>query len=298
MITNFKSKNMKPILFLLAIFAIATCTPEIWAEVDEPAVEIKMSDVSPNSVDLIRLTPLPGKDISVGTASVLDEPKIAFVVGKTLYYVEFAKAYKSKDMEPAHMYSDIDYGIFGDLLVVRGFEGGGGYGGWLFLFHASRDRIRLLDVLSNNTVSNLLFDFFLAIGVNKSDNATFFTLPVSGKDGYALAKLYFPSPRCNLFVRISEKGFDLDLNPASYKADFEMLSQKPKKDSMEFRNYLIYGFITGAFTKYEITKKLTNVKQEDSGDILVVIDSLKFLNGALHTKEKLILKKIELAGGK
>ena len=298
-------------VLILVIANVASFTTTYADEI----IDFKSPEIDAESLEFKPKGQIPGTNIQIGSIyfRVLDQfnHKNAFKTGGNLHYLEFSKMYKSRDMKTGSaIYFDIDYGIYKNFLLIRGFEGATGYNAWLFLFEFDKDNIKLIDVIQNDYIERLSYDFFLDFqeeenlyGIKRKDKEnfqlTFYPLIDRDNDGNPEVKLFFTSLNFALFVEASKNALKVDLNPKNYIPQFELLKNKEKKNKEAFRNYIIYGFITGAFDRDEIKKKVAGMKKPGDADkIMKIIDNLNKLNDVLHPKEQIILKKIEKEGGK
>lgn len=110
-------------------------------------------------------------------------------------------------------------------------------------------------------------------------------------DGKPEFLMNFINARVSLFLEASDAGLSIDLNPALYRKGFEQVSRVSRKSERQFRQYLVYGFITGKLTREAIEKKVAN--RDDEEKILTIIDTLPDLTEVLHPKHKFTIKKHE-----
>lgn len=311
---KFKCQGLEVLqLMFMVVVMVISAIPLFFTNVyADEIIEFKSPVVDIESLEFESEAQIPGTDIKMGALNVNSARKIAFESGNKFYYLEFLKMYKSRGTEKIGLpvYKDIDHGIFKNFLIIRGFEGATGHNAWLFLFRVDKNQIRLVDVLHSKYINHLEFDFFLNLqeegklsGIKRGDKydrdyhrIIFYPLNDRDGDGNPEIKLSFVGLNFDLFVESSENGLKVDLNPKLYEQPFNLLKKKAKKNKQDFCNYIIYGFITEAFDKDEIKKKLAGMKENEAKKIMNIIDNLNKLNDALHPKEQIILKKIEKGG--
>jgi hypothetical protein len=229
---------------------------------------------------------LPKTNIKAGILEINEHGfkvgKIGFVINNDIYYLEKAVPEKYDELD---VFNGNRYALFKDMLLTGAWSSPTGHGRWLFIFKYREDSIELVDVLRHGTIKHLGYDFIEDYGPNTKDDE------IALLSDKKLIKLNFFDINIELFLKVSESGFKIDLAPKLYKQLFYRLKKKHLDDS-EIYQYIIYGYISKEMNMEEI-KSYLRKKKQDHSRVIELIDNLENLDEILHTTEKFSLIKIE-----
>jgi hypothetical protein len=244
---------------------------------------------------------IPGTSIKIGamtfsfgrvpyTFPSIEASHIAFEVNDKIYYLdEIEGTCSSFDPHGFQLHSDALYGIYGNLLLMGAYAGTTGWNRWLLLFEVTKEKVRYIDALENNGIDHLSYELWPSLDATP----TFQKLRDLDNDGKPEARIFFALLKFHLFLELSSSGMQVDLNPDLYKPRFEKLNKKSKPTKTEFRDRLIYGFLSGSLTRENIMDELKKPRNKEHLEIVDILSHLSRLNDVLHTKSALTLKEYD-----
>jgi hypothetical protein len=240
---------------------------------------------------------IPGTNIKLGSIVISAEDvqayKIAFEVDKQIYYLDEVEGVsRSKSSFSKHgfqVYTEPWYGIYSDMLLLRGAAGATGANTWMFLFGFNSKGVYLIDALENNYIRDARYELYPVLGAENE----FYALQDIDKDGYPEVLVDFGAPHFHLFFELSYRGMQVNLNPVLYTSKFKSLHEKPKRTEKEFREYLVYGYLSGAMSREEIIAELRKKWKKEHIQIIDLIYTLPKLNEVLHPRTELTLKELK-----
>ncbi len=176
-------------------------------------------------------------------------------------------------------------GFYKDFAVIGGQESEDLRNAWIIMLYLGKEP-RLVDAVKYSLLDNYDYDFYFDLPSIDAPG------DIGDMDGNGMpeTELDFYQRKFRMLLKISEKGLHIDYSSPYYIRSFNKLKNSAEKDEYQFREYLLYGILTGRISERDGVEKFVGRNSSEMGNAPSIISKaveLKKLAGSLGASDML-----------
>ena len=131
----------------------------------------------------------------------------------------------------------------------------------------NKNELIMLDQISATKIDNTTYNFLTDASILSEGS----TLSDLDNDKHNEIELDFISNQLRLLVEIVDNKFELDLTSNYYKNSYNYLSSLDKLDEYLYKEYILYGYLSGMLSRKTIVSMLDNRNKKTTGILPKII---------------------------
>ncbi len=189
---------------------------------------------------------------------------------RTVYTLSFKKGGNIFALTPENVfkgrYPELYYtglAINKNIVIIGGKEQNKSNASWVFMFDISKDKVRLLDIITKAQINENTFNFEYQLPSIDAPRA----LEDIDRDKRKEFTLDFYDYSIYLYAEINKNRINIDYSSSVYNKIFNTLDMLPDKDEYQFMQYIIYGTLAKRFNRVQAEKIYLNYIGESNSKL-------------------------------
>ncbi len=197
---------------------------------------------------------------------------------RTMYTLSFKKGKNVFAVTPENMllgkYPELDYtglAIDKNIAIIGGKESDKNGTSWVFMFDISKDKVKLLDIITKSQINEYIFKFDYQLPDINAPK------PLEDIDADKIKEfgLDFYDYGILLYTEINKKRMSIDYKSPLYNKIFNQLDLISMKDEYQFMQYIIYGALAKRLNKNQAEQMYMSHIGESNHKLRQVITNMR-----------------------